>query len=341
MKKQILFLAFSFILKFSVGQILCVQCFDQNDSVYAGGVNLIQNGGFENTTCGFFPGSNYDFCPNATAYTCDIVNWICLGGGTQTYCCFRNGNTWFVEEGARSPYFGNSYCLACSAITSDISCFNNSGCIVTGIPAGYPLSGPTLGGTAGISLSQTVNGLTPGIAYVLEFWTGGEANTYITKGLFAVDVGFGYTFLRNPPTPHLTGIGSRFLIEFIATSSSHTIKFTNWGHICPTCTELVLDDAKLYQWTSIAPPCNGTVGITNPTETQITIYPNPATSQLTVTTANNQPSQIIIYDITSRKIMEQKFIGTATLNIETLAKGIYFYEVMNGKQAVKGKVVKE
>ena len=346
MKKQLLFLALSFIMKFSVGQIVCVQCFDQNDSVYAGGINLIQNGGFENTTCGF-NSSFHSFCPGSQTYNCDITNWTCTGGGGYTYAYFWDSTHWYVDKGMRSPYFGNNFCWACSTITDyDTSCLNTSGCRATGIPVGYPLNTINYGGTEGVSLSQTISGLVPGHIYLLEFWAGGEADStdgFTGKGLFAVNVGFGNTFLRNKPTHAHTGIGTRFIIEFKPSTSIDTIKFTNWGHICDSCSELVLDDVRLYHYNPVVDPpipCSE-AGINNPTENQITIYPNPATSELTVTTGNNEASQIIIYDVTSRKIMEQKFIGTSTLTIETLAKGVYIYEVRNGKEAVKGKVVKE
>jgi plastocyanin len=73
-----------------------------------------------------------------------------------------------------------------------------------------------------------------------------------------------------------------------------------------------------------------------------TIFPNPATNLLTITTTSSQPSQIILYDIASRQLMEERFSGSATLNIENLAKGIYLYEVRDEKGVVKrGKVVKE
>jgi PKD repeat protein len=46
----------------------------------------------------------------------------------------------------------------------------------------------------------------------------------------------------------------------MASATSHTIKFTNWGHICSYCTELVLDDVKLYTLAELnpaIPPCMG------------------------------------------------------------------------------------
>jgi hypothetical protein len=73
-----------------------------------------------------------------------------------------------------------------------------------------------------------------------------------------------------------------------------------------------------------------------------TISPNPFTNQLNVKTNNNGLSEIIIYDIASRKLLQQTFINSASVNTEALSKGIYFYEIKNKNgMTKKGKVVKE
>ncbi len=258
-----------FILQFSIfylqstsAQVVCIFCYDQNDSISHGVNNLLLNGGFEAPSC-----TSGSFCPLSTYYMCDIPNWTCTGGGTSTYAqVFDVAGAWYgsflseIIEGTYAVYMGNFYCDACSPNMSDTSCLINVDCTVTGIPAGYPFNpDPTYGGSTGVSIEQTVNGLMPGNTYVLEFWAGGEYDGVTPLGLFAVDVGFGYTFLRDKAT-NIGDIGTRYIIEFNAVSTSHTIKFTNWGHIGNSATELVLDDVKLYTLadldTSVA-PCVG------------------------------------------------------------------------------------
>ena len=344
MKKLILIFIFSFtIIYFSNGQVLCVQSFQQNDSVYAGTTNLIVNGGFENTTCGL-DSRVHSFCPNSNYYNCDIVDWTCTGGGIYTYAYFWD-TLYYVDKGIRSAYFGNGFCNVCSAIAQDTACFTYSGCTVSGMLSGYPYNPDTIGtgGATGISLLQTVTGLIPTHNYVLEFWAGGEDDNLFTKdGLFGVDVGFGYTFLREKTTEAITGIGTRFLIQFKATASSHTIKFTNWGHMAygSGCTELVIDDVRLYALPTSVIPC--TIGINELNENLITIFPNPITSELNINTGNNQSSEIILYDLSSRKLLQQTFANSTTLNTEQLAKGMYLYTVRNSNGIIKnGKVIKE
>jgi len=266
MKKSLLF----FFLSFSVftihsasAQIICIFCYDQNDSISTGVNNLLTNGGFENSTCIPWGGGGFDsYCPSSMYYGCDIADWTCTGGGLYSYpVVFDGTNGSNVAEGIRGAYFGNGFASFCSSFPSDTSCISDSGCTVTGIPAGYPTNDPLVGGPSGINLSQVVNGLTPGNVYILEFWAGGEGGIYPDEGIFAVDIGFGYTFLRCPSTNPNVGIGRRYIIEFYATATSHTIKFTSWGHKHPNGTELVLDDVRLYTLAELSPSVPSCLGL--------------------------------------------------------------------------------
>jgi hypothetical protein len=98
-----------------------------------------------------------------------------------------------------------------------------------------------------------------------------------------------------------------------------------------TCYDMFL--AKLNATTGINE--NGSSNVTN-------IFPNPVSDKLTVTINNKLLSEIILYDITSRKLLQQAFTNSVTLNTARLAKGIYVYEVRNNKGEVKkGKVIKD
>lgn len=253
--------AYSFLLSLFLivtatarGQVLCISCHDQNTPISAPLNDLIVNGSFESHNCSF--GDHY--CPSSFAYSCDIGQWTCTGGGLNTYAQILDSTWYLVPDGAYAAYFGNWFCNACSPTVDDTSCLIHVDCTLTGIPSGYPVNDPSYGGTAGVSLQQTVSGLTAGNGYALEFWAGGEdAGFFPEDGLFAVDVGFGDTLLINPATD-LGSIGRTYVIQFKATSTAHTIKFTNWGHICANCTELVLDNVRLYALSELSPsvpPC--------------------------------------------------------------------------------------
>lgn len=72
------------------------------------------------------------------------------------------------------------------------------------------------------------------------------------------------------------------------------------------------------------------------------IYPNPFLDKINIDNFSNQPLEIILSDITSRKILQKKFTNSISLNTEQLAKGIYLYEVRSKSGVIKkGKVVKD
>ena len=72
------------------------------------------------------------------------------------------------------------------------------------------------------------------------------------------------------------------------------------------------------------------------------IYPNPFNGKLNVQANDNQIYEIIIYDISSRKLLQKQFTNSLLLNTEQLAKGIYIYEVKgNNGSSRKGTIVKD
>lgn len=232
---------------FVSAQITCILCYDQNDSISAGVTNLLQNGSFES---GCITGS---FCPVSVDYDCDIPGWVCTGGGTDTYAqVFDQTGSYYstylseIYHGNQAAYLGNFFCTVCPGGSANVSCLNYADCTVMSLPAGYPTHSVEYGGSAGVTISQDVAGLIVGDNYVLEFWAGGEYDSGLEgEGMFAVNVGFGDTLLTCKPTGP-GQVGTTYIIQFIATSSTQTISFTNWGHIAADRTEIVLDNVRLY-----------------------------------------------------------------------------------------------
>jgi Secretion system C-terminal sorting domain len=74
----------------------------------------------------------------------------------------------------------------------------------------------------------------------------------------------------------------------------------------------------------------------------VQVFPNPIVDKLFIKTGTNSLSEIILYDIASRNLLQQKFMNSVSINTEQLAKGIYLYEVRNKNGVIKkGKVVKD
>jgi hypothetical protein len=85
-----------------------------------------------------------------------------------------------------------------------------------------------------------------------------------------------------------------------------------------------------------------TIGINEKSQQVSSIlYPNPFTNEIKVTLGTNEISEITLYDVTSRIIMQQKFTNSISLVTQQLAKGIYLYEIQNKNGCKKGKIVKE
>ncbi len=71
------------------------------------------------------------------------------------------------------------------------------------------------------------------------------------------------------------------------------------------------------------------------------IYPNPFSNQLRVTTLKNQRMTLIIYDNMSQQIIKETFNNSTTISTEKLPSGIYFYELRDSKkQIASGKIIK-
>jgi hypothetical protein len=104
----------------------------------------------------------------------------------------------------------------------------------------------------------------------------------------------------------------------------------------PTC----VSENSIQLWGS---QCFGFVGIDEVNDNSLVqAHPNPFDNSLTITTKNNEQSEITLYDMLSRKVSEQTFKNSATINTNQLSKGIYFYEVRNQNGAItKGKAIKQ
>lgn len=323
-------------------QIICIYCYDQNAPVSTGVTNLISNGGFENHNCIPQNWFNSSYCPNSNYYNCTINNWTCTNGGPSTYADIVTNIYSHVPEGTFACYMGNHYCYACAGGTmGDTSCIVNLGCTAGGIAPGFPISEPTYGAALGLSLEQTVTGLTTGNIYVLEFWAGGEVQPY--DGMFALDIGFGDTLLRCKSSPPGGGIGRRYIVEFLASSSSHTFKFTNWGHINNQATEVILDDVMLYtigELSPAVPVCPLAISDKN-NRVEDVVYPNPFGDKLSFRCQSKDETEFALYDITSQLVTSGRFYQSVQISTGQLAEGLYFFELRNNNGIIrKGKLIK-
>jgi len=89
--------------------------------------------------------------------------------------------------------------------------------------------------------------------------------------------------------------------------------------------------------------CNQTVGINAvKNEEDLILFPNPFSDKINISLKRNEVVEFTLFDMASRKIFNQSFTNSISINTEQLSKGIYLYEVRNKNGVIKkGKVVKD
>lgn len=116
---------------------------------------------------------------------------------------------------------------------------------------------------------------------------------------------------------------------------SDTLHFTLVSDLCVDRSQVFV--SSTYHWTR-----KYTVGIADKDYTDLKIYPNPFTDKLYLNIDTYKPTEITLYDITSKKLLQETFTRSTSLNTEKLAVGIYIYELRNEKGIIrKGKIIKE
>jgi hypothetical protein len=207
--------------------------------------NLVANGSFETGAIGnqCISGSAHDGgCPGGPLGV--IPNWT-FTGDSGSYGWW--GPLGFAgappADGSNYVYFGNSF-----ATPNETPAFGSNGVVTwpnastLGFSFSSNISHPT-------TLFQTINGLTPGNTYALDFFTSGEVNNgaFSNAGVFGLQIsGENLIYLTTPSTGSQFGSTSiRYHVTLTANASSETFTWENWGHICSSCTELVVDDVIL------------------------------------------------------------------------------------------------
>ncbi len=72
--------------------------------------------------------------------------------------------------------------------------------------------------------------------------------------------------------------------------------------------------------------CAGTVSVVE-IETDVLIYPNPATTEVNVTYNGSAPAEVIVLDVTGRVIMSVQ--RTSRIDIQRLADGVYTFRILH------------
>jgi hypothetical protein len=100
------------------------------------------------------------------------------------------------------------------------------------------------------------------------------------------------------------------------------------------------DDSENHAgWTALV-SCDSNVGIVDNPETAILFFPNPVTELLQVQLPDKGMSQVILTDITGRKVYEKLTdLKMLAIPVRELKQGVYLITVITSTQKRTGKVV--
>jgi hypothetical protein len=90
--------------------------------------------------------------------------------------------------------------------------------------------------------------------------------------------------------------------------------------------------------------CGGSLlplGILKQSEPIVSVYPNPATTHLTISRGNPQPATMSIYTSTGQIVLSTRVnAATTTIDISNLKPGVYFYRLSDESESSSGVVMK-
>ncbi len=187
-------------------------------------------------------------------------------------------------------------------------------------------------GTDALSLKISTN-LIAGNIYQIGYYDYGSSynDTFVTPliiGLSLDSLSFGDSIYSSTPTLD-TWTYKTFLFtapnngSYLTIKNDTLVQFSAWNFI---------DDFQILS----------SSGMSNTfTQVPVSVFPTLFSNELKISLQSECPSEIIIYDITAKTLIQQDFINAVTLNTEQLANGIYLYEVRNKNGVIKkGKLVK-
>jgi hypothetical protein len=106
----------------------------------------------------------------------------------------------------------------------------------------------------------------------------------------------------------------------------------SWGNLPPQLDQPTYSGSSCWLYSEIKEFEN---------HSSVSLFPNPFSTQLTFSVADNEQTSISLYNFLGQKVLQQTFTNNTTINTEQLAEGIYIYELRNEAGTVTtGKVVK-
>lgn len=293
--------------------------------------NLVPNPSFE----------QYDTCPNNLTQISRAIGWSSYSI-TPDYFNSCAPDTEALSFSVPSNYFGFQYARSgngyAGIVTFDQYSANEREYI-------------------GIHLNQS---LTVGAKYFASFYVSRAVTPYILVNIANNKIGLRlstvpYTQSNPAPVNNFAQVYSDSIISdtlnwikisgsFIADSVYNYLSIGNFFDDSLTSFVAYNSSAFAYYYVDdVYLSADSLEGINeNYLSQSINIFPNPFNDKLNIFVKENEPTELILYDILSQKLLQRTFINSTTIDTEKLAKGIYIYELKNKNRVIKnGKVVKD
>ncbi|MBR4136752.1 MAG: T9SS type A sorting domain-containing protein [Bacteroidales bacterium] len=87
--------------------------------------------------------------------------------------------------------------------------------------------------------------------------------------------------------------------------------------------------------------CNdcSNVNVEDMEKENITVYPNPASSNLTVTLAGNEAATVQLFNLVGQQVYSETAVNSASINVSSLKAGVYMLKVSQNGKVYTSKVV--
>lgn len=88
--------------------------------------------------------------------------------------------------------------------------------------------------------------------------------------------------------------------------------------------------------------CDFTIGIQDitPVKFEVSVYPNPACEQFTISLQNHTTGVVVLNDLSGRQVLEQQLTNkTTTLDVNGTKPGLYIYTIVCGNAEYMGKLI--
>ena len=110
---------------------------------------------------------------------------------------------------------------------------------------------------------------------------------------------------------------------------------------CRTDSMARMEDMMIYV-NVIGPSSSANINHISAPPLTWSLYPNPANNEIVIHQSVPSTNNLIITDIAGREIYKQQITGIDNLlDISKWSNGVYFYQIINSKQTVNGRFVKE